>query len=364
MKRLPDLMMAAVLLLSLSACSCSHEWREAGCETPKTCAKCGETEDEALGHEWIASSCETPETCSRCAETRGEAMGHDWVAATCADPETCTRCGNTQGEAADHAYGEWIIAESTMTRTCGLCGAEETTPYSEEAYAQQLMIGHWDFYVLFYDGTVADPYRQQDAYVAYSAEAGADGTFRLWVGDDKEHALRWEYAAHDPEKDIYTFTMIREDTQGQLKAYLQPMKEGVNDGVIQLMLPFAEGMQIFLFQDPRLEEGFVGTWQGAGDNADCVLKLAADHTFTGDVDGQVSGTWYLRPLKMYHETYHYVGITLRGTRGEELFEHFVLIALWGDPAEYDVVEEIQRTGYFSLTLQEDGSKVDFRRVRE
>ena len=41
------LLLIAVLMcaLLLAACGCKHEtWKEADCETPKTCAECGETE--------------------------------------------------------------------------------------------------------------------------------------------------------------------------------------------------------------------------------------------------------------------------------------------------------------------------------
>lgn len=38
----------------------SHEWKEATCAEPKTCAKCGETEGEALGHTWVEATCEEP----------------------------------------------------------------------------------------------------------------------------------------------------------------------------------------------------------------------------------------------------------------------------------------------------------------
>ncbi len=333
-KKICVLIPAVILLLALSGCSCSHEWMEADCVTPKTCSKCDAVEGEALGHDYLPASCTTPETCARCGETRGDVL--------------------------EHSYGEWFLGETEMIRSCQSCGAEETAEVTPELYARQLMIGHWDFLLLIQDGDITDAYRREDAYVAYWAKADADGSFCLRVGEDKEFALRWEYSDYDPEKNVYAYTMTRQDTQGQLSAYLMQQENGMR----QLVLPFAEGVQIYLFQDSRLTEGMAGTWQDTEDGVDYSLTLAPDRTFTGDVEGQVSGTWYLRPLKMYHESYHYMGITLLGKRGEEPFEHFVLIALWGDPTEYDVVEELQRTGYFSLALREDGSKVDFRRVRE
>lgn len=71
---------AALLLMSLSACSCRHEWTDATCTEPKVCSKCGETEGDALGHSWgswkvgkkaTATESGTKEqTCSRCGKTQ------------------------------------------------------------------------------------------------------------------------------------------------------------------------------------------------------------------------------------------------------------------------------------------------------
>jgi len=60
----------------LSSCACRHEWVEATCESPKTCAKCEEIEGEPLGHSptgWktvkeatVLSAGERVKKCSRC----------------------------------------------------------------------------------------------------------------------------------------------------------------------------------------------------------------------------------------------------------------------------------------------------------
>ena len=51
-----------------------HEWTDATCVAPKTCATCGETEGEALGHDWAAATCVAPKTCSVCGATGGEVL--------------------------------------------------------------------------------------------------------------------------------------------------------------------------------------------------------------------------------------------------------------------------------------------------
>ena len=85
--------------LLLTGCGCKHEnWVAANCETPKTCADCGETQGEALGHNWKDAACEKAKTCALCGETEGSALGHSWQEATTEAPKTCSNCGKTEGE--------------------------------------------------------------------------------------------------------------------------------------------------------------------------------------------------------------------------------------------------------------------------
>ena len=134
----------------LTGCFHTHEWTEATCTEPRTCAGCGETEGEPLGHEWAEATCTEPRTCTRCGETEGEPLGHDWLDATCTEPRTCTRCGETEGEPLGHDVpglscteggtcercGEeieplghdWLDATCTEPRTCARCGETEGEP--------------------------------------------------------------------------------------------------------------------------------------------------------------------------------------------------------------------------------------------
>jgi len=50
MKKLIAFALLLAMAFSMVACACDHQWQEADCTTPKTCAKCGETEGEAAGH--------------------------------------------------------------------------------------------------------------------------------------------------------------------------------------------------------------------------------------------------------------------------------------------------------------------------
>ena len=122
-KRIVLFALVLLLALALSACGCKHEtWIDADCETPKTCAECGETEGAPLGHTWNAATCDTAKTCAVCAKTEGEALGHSWVDADCENPKTCSACSLTEGEALGHS---WVEATTEAPKTCTNCAKTE-----------------------------------------------------------------------------------------------------------------------------------------------------------------------------------------------------------------------------------------------
>lgn len=122
-KRLTLIVLLLVCAMALSACGCKHEtWNEANCETPKTCAACGETEGAPLGHSWMTATCETAKTCEVCGKTDGEVPGHAWADADCENPKTCSVCAMTEGEALGHI---WLDATTEAPKTCETCGLTE-----------------------------------------------------------------------------------------------------------------------------------------------------------------------------------------------------------------------------------------------
>lgn len=118
-KLLTGIVLASLTLL-LTGCCMSHEWQEATCTAPKTCAKCGKSEGEILDHTWVDATCAEPKHCSVCGETEGKALEHTWVEATCAEPKHCEVCGETEGEALEHTLTE---ANYQQPATCEVCGA-------------------------------------------------------------------------------------------------------------------------------------------------------------------------------------------------------------------------------------------------
>lgn len=96
-KLLAGIVLASLTLL-LTGCCISHEWQEATCTTPETCAKCGKTQGEALGHTWVEATCTERKHCEKCSATQGEPLGHTLTEANFQQPATCEVCGETVGE--------------------------------------------------------------------------------------------------------------------------------------------------------------------------------------------------------------------------------------------------------------------------
>ena len=112
----------------------THEWVEATCTTPKTCADCGVKEGAALGHDFANyvddgnATCTTDgtqtATCSICSATDtkvilGSATGHDWAEATCLVRQTCKDCGISIGSTVRH---DLTIPTCIVKATCQVCG--------------------------------------------------------------------------------------------------------------------------------------------------------------------------------------------------------------------------------------------------
>ena len=108
--------MMAVLL---TGCGHEHQWKEASCETAKTCVDCGETEGEPLGHTWVEATCTEPKTCSVCGKTEGEALGHTLSEANYQSAAICSVCGETEGEPLEADFDKYGL----------VCNAQLDTVY-------------------------------------------------------------------------------------------------------------------------------------------------------------------------------------------------------------------------------------------
>ena len=61
-----------MLIFSLTACGCKHEWCEATCTVPRTCKLCELTEGESKGHSLVEANYQKGKHCVDCSEIFGE----------------------------------------------------------------------------------------------------------------------------------------------------------------------------------------------------------------------------------------------------------------------------------------------------
>ncbi|MCD8240213.1 MAG: hypothetical protein LUB58_02305 [Oscillospiraceae bacterium] len=112
-----------------------HEWIEATCTVPKTCAVCGETEGEALGHSFAAANYQQPAVCTVCGETEGDVLPADF--------DTCgLRCDAVAGKALTYkTTGEGLSGEVIGTVTFYQPEVLDSCPYFEtpEGYVSAKM---------------------------------------------------------------------------------------------------------------------------------------------------------------------------------------------------------------------------------
>lgn len=85
-----------------------------GCENPRTCRLCGET-DSPQGHYWAAATCTAPRVCSTCRKFDGEPLGHKWGDASCTTVATCTVCKMSAEHPAGHKY------DGACDKDCNVC---------------------------------------------------------------------------------------------------------------------------------------------------------------------------------------------------------------------------------------------------
>ena len=95
------------LIFSLTSCGCEHNWKEATCQSAKTCTLCGASEGGISGHSWIEATCIAPKTCDVCGKTEGTASSvHNYSG------DTCTVCGIIQLTL--YNYEDYIDCSATV----------------------------------------------------------------------------------------------------------------------------------------------------------------------------------------------------------------------------------------------------------
>lgn len=350
MKRSTMMLPVLMTVLALSGCGCQHEWQDADCVTPKTCALCQQTEGDALGHSWQEASCETPKTCTGCGVTEGEAPGHNWQEATCETPKTCTACGKTEGEAS-HGWTDWSFdGEAAMLRSCGSCGAEESRPMEE--YLQELLAGHWDAVsVVNLNRRDEDDPHWKDARYYYSEipymKISENGSHEIFAGN--VHNTNCHLSFHSvgqvkvpPSEEYceaYHFELRPENGKASLFCYVPREDAVILMGLIRLERESEEMT--------ALRDQLAGSWvydseylynesDTTIDRSTYRVEFSREGTFRAELDKRIEGSWG------YNNTLVSEGVTYQGL--------------------YVVFDGNYRNTNVVLEISEDGIRLRFDRI--
>ncbi len=274
MKKFMLLVILVLCMAMLTGCFCKHEtWNDANCESPKTCAECGETEGEALGHVWMAATCETPKTCEQCGKTEGEAKGHDWQDVTCESPKTCTRCALTEGEALGH---DWQDATTELPKTCATCALTEgeriiTDPRFTTAATAELQ-GKWGYAFPVTGEDLGIPELAEPLSFVLVMDFGNDGSLKSYttVSDEKAFwnaiidiyvdAMYAEFAAQGLDQAAADQAMI--DAYGMgVREYLQNAVKDVSiNEMMEDLMGNVDSAGVYYVENGKLYTGY--TWEG------------------------------------------------------------------------------------------------------
>lgn len=260
MKRFCLLIMIICLTLALTGCGeCDHQWTAADCLNAAVCEKCEEIGEGALGHDWEEPSCTSAEVCTRCGESRGAPLGH--------------------------SYGDWILGDTEMTRACEHCGTEESAEPDREVYLHRLLKGRWDYYGTDMLGKWGNPY--QAAWFTY-AEYDGSGNLRYVTGQVHQN-MQIVYTGYDAARNTYTGYCITEKN-AQVPFELEIREQG------NLLITNSAGeMKVVYCQYAQTRSTLLGTWVTTANGALYSVTLNEDSTFTGNLDGEVSGFWLTLP---------------------------------------------------------------------
>lgn len=265
-KRLTWIILVLVCALALSACGCKHEtWTEANCESPKTCAECGETEGAPLGHTWVAATCETAKTCETCGKVDGTALGHTWAEATCETAKTCSTCNLTEGEALGHS---WQDATTDAPKTCATCALTEgeriiTDPRFTTA-ATAAVQGKWGYTIDVTGEMLSDPNFKGTLQYMLIMELGNDGSMSMTISLVDATAM-YAYLTETMYAELEASGLNKEQADAALKEATGMTMEQYVDYMFQ-MIDFENLLSSFNFngvyyvEGNQLYSGF--TWGG------------------------------------------------------------------------------------------------------
>ncbi len=254
--------------------------------------------------------------------------GHQWQQASCTAPETCALCGESTGDVLPHSYGAWQPDGEEMFRSCTLCSTEERAPAEHELILNSLLQGVWDLASVGIGDTVLDAYSTQDEdiaaiFVRFFGEPSEKYVCNAEYVSNGVHPIPIEYVSNgvtvteyevvkflaweqDGENCIYSFALgDRSILSGEniwfamhFRLVLTPGKEPVL--ICESSYEGVDYKEVFTRNDElaAFAEGeWCAVYPGWDDyDASFRLTLNADRTVTGNIDGQLRGAWSVRPL--------------------------------------------------------------------
>ncbi len=270
-------LLLAACVLMLTGCFCDHEWEDAKCELPATCALCGKTEGEPLGHTWVEADCVTPKTCSACQLAEGEALGHTWTEATCTEAKTCTVCAATEGEALGHT---WLDATTEAPKTCEVCAATEGERIiTDERFTTadcKDLFGTWNTTVTVDKSFIGDDLfeGQFDAVVTVTYAPDGTGSFYMEVVDLEEYrTAMFDYV----KSSTYAQMELMGYSKAMTDATVQQEFGMTMDAYIQAAVDMLDGSElaeemtfIYYVEDGRLHMG--DSWDGVNTYGDYTVE--------------------------------------------------------------------------------------------
>jgi len=274
MRRIYIFLLSAALLSLCSGCSCTHEFRNADCQSPRTCIHCG--------------------------ETQGDALPHAFKEADCLNPETCTHCGETRGEPLSHTFGNYEYAENQMQRSCSTCGHTEQKEMTDEERFHVLLKGHWELHTAsFLTRTVTVDYLRK-AFWPYFVDYDGEGTMIYTASLSEEgrekfaYTVNLSYSHFDPAVNTHYASASSPDgllLQIQLEETdREPLLhiEGSPDKLVMNPSIFSKYSQMI--------SGAVGMWTNILANKIIYTTLNSDWTFTANWgSGEFTGKWQPAP---------------------------------------------------------------------
>lgn len=233
------------------------------------------------------ASCEAPRTCTVCGKTEGEALGHTWMDASCENPKICTVCRHTEGEALGHNFEMWTVMEEDMYRVCDYCSYEERSEIDREVLLRQELAGHWRFACFVWNGVFDQ--RDFEEGVEFNFDFLEDGS-AVFYGGGEAYEGHWEfdnYAVGENGEDLYGAYFLVDGIENTgYWFWLQLEEAGYYSMIVPIDTESGEAYYTLLKSSM-----LAGCWEAEVDGKVYSLNLCEDGTFTGDMDGMVSGQW-------------------------------------------------------------------------